>query len=167
MTEKPPSADDGRLSFDEATTYVLRSREAAYTVTPIFGDLVDENIRAEGARVFILMPDDGAEGKYRLQFIAGPFFSSAYAAHESIAAADIPASVRELRFMRTHCEPEWLTEQVQILINKLVNAAGASKPEMPNYLDAQTKAAAPEVVFPIAFIGRENMACLGWSISAA
>lgn len=156
MTEISPSTDDGRLSFDEAVVYVQRSREAAYTVTPIFGDRVDEEVRAEGARIFVLLPTDGGDGAgYRLQFIAGPFFSSAYAAHESIEAADIPESVRELRFMTTHCEPEWLTEQVQILINKLVNAAGTAKPEMPNYLDVQTKGAAPEVVFPIAFIGRD------------
>jgi len=156
MTENTSTADDGRLSFDEAVAHVQRSHEAAYTVTPIFGDRVDEEVRAEGARVFVLLPDDAEVGScYRLQFVAGPFFSSAYAAHESIAAADIPESVRELRFMTTHCEPEWLTEQIQILINKLVNAAGAAKPEMPNYLDVQTKAAAPEVVFPIAFIGRD------------
>jgi len=156
MIENTPSSDDGRLSFDDAVAYVLRSREAAYTVTPIFGERMDEEIRAEGARVFVLLPDEAEDGGgYRLQFIAGPFFSSAYAAHESIAAADIPDSVRELRFMTTHCEPEWFTEQIQILINKLVNAAGVAKPEMPNYLDVQTKAAAPEVVFPIAFIGRD------------
>lgn len=156
MTENPSSSDDGRLAFDEAAAHVQRSREAAYTVTPIFGDRVDEEVRAEGARVFVLLPDDAEVGSgYRLQFIAGPFFSSAYAAHESIAAADIPESVRELRFMKTRCEPEWLTEQIQVLINKLVNAAGEAKPEMPNYLDVQTKAAAPEVVFPIAFIGRD------------
>jgi hypothetical protein len=156
MTENASTADDGRLSFDEAVAYVQRSREAAYTVTPIFGERMDEEVRAEGARVFVLLPDDAEVGSgYRLQFIAGPFFSSAYAAHESIAAADIPESVRELRFMTTHCEPEWLTEQVQILINKLVNAAGSAKPEMPNYLDLPAKGAAPEVVFPIAFIGRD------------
>ncbi|MFA6310981.1 MAG: hypothetical protein WCV99_09990 [Sterolibacterium sp.] len=155
MNQATPN-DDGRLSFDEAVAHVLHSREAAYTVTPIFGDRVDEEIRAEGARVFVLLPDDaGDAGGYRLQFVAGPFFSSAYAAHESIAAADIPASIRELRFMPTHCEPEWLTEQIQVLINKLVNAAGAAKPEMPNYLDVQAKGAGPEAVFPIAFIGRD------------
>ena len=148
--------NDHRLSFEQAVAYVLRSQEAAYTVTPIFGEHMDDEVRAEGARVFILLPDDvEGTGGYRLQFIAGPFFSSAYAAHESIAAADIPASVRELRFMTTHCEPEWFTEQVQILINKLVNAAGAAKPEMPNYLDLQTKAAGSDVVFPVAFIGRD------------
>lgn len=155
MTENSSTTDDGRLSFDEAVAYVLRSRAAAYTVTPIFGDRIEEEIRAEGARVLVLLPDEGGVGGYRLQFIAGPFFSSAYAAHESIAAADIPESVRELRFMKTHCEPEWLTEQVQVLINKLVNAAGEIKPEMPNYLDVQAKSAAPDVVFPIAFIGRD------------
>ncbi|MCX7176431.1 MAG: hypothetical protein NT159_21405 [Proteobacteria bacterium] len=150
------SNDDGRLSFDEAVAHVLQSGEAAYTVTPIFGDRVDEETRAEGARVFVLLPEEAGEaGGYRLQFVAGPFFSSAYAAHESIAAADIPESIRELRFMTTYCEPEWLTEQVQVLINKLVNAAGAATPEMPNYLDVPAKGAGPEAVFPIAFIGRD------------
>jgi len=149
-------ADDGRLSFDEAVAHVQRSREAAYTVTPIFGDRMDEEVRAEGARIFVLLPDDAEVGSgYRLQFIAGPFFSSAYAAHESIAAADIPESVRGLRFMTTHCELEWLTEQVQVIINKLAIAAGSATPEMPNYLDLPAKGAAPEVVFPIAFIGRD------------
>ena len=151
---QPATADDGRLGFDAAVAHVLRTQEAAFTVTPIFGERLDDEVRAEGARILVLLPSEPAGG-YRLQFIAGPFFSSAYAAHESIAAADIPGSVRELRFMTTHCEPEWLTEQVQILINKLMNAAGAAKPEMPNYLDVQTRSAAPEVVFPIAFIGRD------------
>lgn len=155
MTENSATTDDARLSFEEAVAHVLRSREAAYTMTPIFGDRVDENVRAEGARVFVLLPDELGEGGYRLQFVAGPFFSSAYAAHESIAAADIPESVRQLRFMPTHCEPEWLTEQVQILIGKLVNATGAAKPEMPNYLDVPAKAAGPEAVFPVAFLGRD------------
>ena len=156
MTETSPTTDDRRMSFDDAVAHVLRSREAAYTVTPIFGDRIDEDIRAEGARVFILLADEGGDGEgYRLQFVAGPFFSSAYAAHESIAAADIPESVREMRFMTTRCELEWLTEQVQILINKLANASGQAKPEMPNYLAVKTKGAAPEVVFPVAFIGRD------------
>jgi hypothetical protein len=146
--------DDGRLSFDAAVAHVLSMQEAAFTVTPIFGDRIDDEVRAEGARVFILLPSD-PPGSCHLQFIAGPFFSSAYAAHESIAAADIPESVRELRFMATLCEPEWLTEQVQILINKLMNAAGNAKPEMPNYLDLPAKGAGPEAVFPIAFIGRD------------
>lgn len=156
MTDDSPTPYDGRLSFDQATAHVLSSREAAYTVIPIFGERIDEEVRAEGARVFVLLPDDAGSGDtYRLQFVAGPFFSSAYAANESIAAADIPASVRELRFMPTRCEPEWFTEQVQVLINKLVNAAGTAAPQMPNYIDAQTKAAGPDAVFPVAFIGRD------------
>lgn len=155
MSDEPSNTDDARLSFADAVAHVLRSREAAYTVTPIFGERMDDTVRAEGARVLVLLPDEEDDAGYRLQFIAGPFFSSAYAAHESIAAADIPASVRDLRFMATRCEPEWLTEQVQILINKLVNAAGAARPEMPDYLAAKPKSAGPDVVFPVAFIGRD------------
>lgn len=156
MTEASPSNEDGRLSFEEAIAHVRNSQEAAYTVTPIFGDRIDEDVRAEGARVFVLLPDEmGGSDGYRLHFIAGPFFSSAYAAHESVAASDIPASVRELRFMTTRCELEWLTEQIQVLIYKLANGAGLIKPEMPDYLDTQTKGAGPEAVFPVVFIGRD------------
>ena len=43
--------DDGRLGFDQAVAHVLRTQQAAFTVTPIFGDRVDEEMRAEGARV--------------------------------------------------------------------------------------------------------------------
>ncbi|MBI3524523.1 MAG: hypothetical protein HY066_08330 [Betaproteobacteria bacterium] len=154
MNSPTNTVDDGRMSFDQAVAHVLRTQQAAFTVTPIFGDRIDEEVRAEGARVLVLLPSEPA-GSYRLQFIAGPFFSSAYAAHESIAPADIPESIHELRFMPTRCEIEWFTEQVQVMINKLMNAAGAVTPEMPNYLDQQAKGAGPEAVFPVAFIGRD------------
>ena len=50
--------DDGRLGFDQAVAHVLRTQQAAFTVTPIFGDRVDEEMRAEGARVMGLLPSD-------------------------------------------------------------------------------------------------------------
>ena len=66
--------NDGRLSFDQAIAHVRQSKPAAFAAMPVFGD--DEET-AEGARIFILDNDD--EGELRLRFIAGPFFSAAYA----------------------------------------------------------------------------------------
>jgi hypothetical protein len=40
------------------------------------------------------------------------------------------------------------------LIARLVQAAQIVAPDMPNYLDAKARTAAPEVTFPIRSIGR-------------
>lgn len=141
--------EDARLDFDAAVAHVSAHGGAAFAVTPVFADDGDET--AEGARIFILMPDDGGIG---LRFVAGPFFSAAFAANEVIDAADAPPSVRALRFLPTRCDEEWLTDQVQVLINRLVNASGIAAPQMPDYLQAPKHGAGPEAVFPISFLGR-------------
>lgn len=152
MTDTPQSqADDGRLSFDAAIALVRRQRQAAFAAMPVFGDNEEA---AEGARIFIIEPD-GADGM-RLRFIAGPFFSAAYAANEIIAADEIPASVRELRFTPTRCEEDWFSQQIQILIQKLVKAAGIDAGQMPDYENTPLHGAGPEAVFPISFIGRDE-----------
>lgn len=146
--------NDGRMSFDEAVHFVQRQPgDAAFAAVPVFGERTDdEEQRAEGARVFILAGD--GTGSYRLQFIAGPFFANAFAAHETMTADEIPDSVRELRFLPTRVEDAWLEEQVQILIQKLMQASGRMTPEMPDYASVPGQAAAPETVFPVSFIGR-------------
>ena len=144
--------NDGRMDFVEAFKYVEAGKGAAFAVTPVFGDAGDESATAEGARVFVLRRDD--EGEVRLRFVAGPFFSAAYAANEEIDADETPDSVRELRFLPSHCDPAWFTEQVQVLINRLMNA-GHLDSQMPDYLHPSAKAA-PEAVFPISFIGKSR-----------
>lgn len=145
--------NDGRLSFDQAVAHVRQTKQAAFAAMPVFGD--DEET-AEGARIFILDNDD--EGELRLRFIAGPFFSAAYAANDVIPTDEIPNSVRELRFMPTRCEEEWYSDQIQILIQKLVKAAGINTEQMPDYANAPTHGAGPEAVFPISFIGKGESA---------
>ena len=112
-----------RLSFNEAVAFVQQTGKAAFAAMPVFGDNEDdENATAEGARVFLLLPDED-EG-WSLRFIAGPFFTSAYAANDVISSEEIPDRVRELLFMPTRCEDDWLTDQLQVLLGKLTQAAG-------------------------------------------
>ena len=148
------TVEDTRMSFAEAVAFVKQGEGVAFSVTPVFGDADESPEAAEGARVFVLQPI--ADGDFQLRFVAGPFFSAAFAANETIPAAEIPPSVEELRFMPSTCQEEWFTAQVQVLINQLVNAAGVSTAQMPDYLNAPSKAAAPEVVFPMAFIERKK-----------
>jgi hypothetical protein len=96
-----------------------------------------------------LLPDED-EG-WSLRFIAGPFFTSAYAANDVIPAEEIPDRVRELLYMPTRCEDDWLTDQLQILLAKLTQAAGIGE-QMPDYEKMPTKGAGPEAVFPVNFI---------------
>jgi hypothetical protein len=54
MSETSPN----RLSFNEAVAYVEQTGKAAFAAMPVFGDDEgDENATAEGARVFLLLPD--------------------------------------------------------------------------------------------------------------
>lgn len=146
--------NDGRMGFDEAVHFVQNHPDqAAFAAMPVFGERDDDaEQRAEGARVFILQAD--GTGSYRMLFVAGPFFANVFAAHETIAAAEIPERARELRFMPTRLQDEWLSEQVQILIQKLAQASGTQTSEMPDYAAAPVKAAPSETVIPISFIGR-------------
>jgi hypothetical protein len=154
MTETTATAaEDGRMSFDAAVKFVRQQKQSAFAAMPVFGD--DEET-AEGARIFILDNDD--EGELRLRFIAGPFFSAAYAANDVIPAEEIPDSVRELRFMPTKCNEDWFTDQIQILVQKLVKAAGINAEQMPDYANTPTHGAGPEAVFPISFIGKGEVA---------
>lgn len=139
-----------RLSFNEAVVFVKNNKRAAFAAMPVFGDEEDGNAQtAEGARVFILLPDED-EG-WTLRFIAGPFFSAAYAANDTIPNDEIPDRVRELLFVPTRCEEDWLTDQLQVLLGKLTQAAGIGE-QMPDY-SAQPAQAAADVVFPVSFIG--------------
>lgn len=150
MSETSPN----RLSFNEAVVLVKQTGKAAFAAMPVFGDDEDDaNATAEGARIFILLPDPD-EG-WTLRFIAGPFFSAAYAANDIIPADEIPDRVRELLFVATHCEEDWLTDQLQVLLGKLTQAAGIGA-QMPDYESQEAKGAGPEAVFPIAFIGRDK-----------
>jgi hypothetical protein len=150
------NASDGRMSFDEAVRYVQQQPDrAAFAAVPVFGELSDDaEQRAEGARVFIVEAD-GA-GSWHVRFVAGPFFSNAFAANETMAFDDVPERVRELRYLATKVEEEWLTGQVQILIQKLMQANGALPPEMPDYANTPIVGAAPDAVFPISFVGRNS-----------
>lgn len=148
--------NDGRLSFKEAVAYVMQQRRAAFAAMPVFGDRTDdEEQTAEGARIFILESDDDCD--WQLRFIAGPFFSNAYAANEILSPEEVPDSVRELRF--TPCaavEAAWLDEQIQVLIQKLVKAAGLQTQQMPDYETMPSRHAEEQTVFPVSFIGKSH-----------
>ncbi len=147
-------SEANRLSFNQAVVFVKNSRRAAFAAMPVFGDEEDGNAQtAEGARIFILLPDED-EG-WTLRFIAGPFFSAAYAANDIIPADEVPDRVRELLFVPTRCEEDWLTDQLQVLLGKLTQAAGIGE-QMPDYAAQANKGAGPEAVFPVAFIGRDK-----------
>ena len=147
-------SEANRLNFNQAVTFVKNSRRAAFAAMPVFGDEDDGDAQTgEGARIFILLPDED-EG-WILRFIAGPFFSAAYAANDIIPANEIPDRVRELLFIPTHCEEDWLTDQLQVLLGKLTQAAGIGE-QMPDYASQATRGAGPEAVFPLAFIGRDK-----------
>jgi hypothetical protein len=147
--------NDGRMSFDEAVHYVQQhAGSAAFAAAPVFGERdEDEEQRAEGARVFILEAD-GAGG-YRMHFVAGPFFAAVFAANETLAADEIPERVKELRFLPTRYEEDWLVGQVQILIQKLMHASGQMPAYMPDYEAMPGHGAGPEAVFPVSFIGKD------------
>ncbi len=49
-------------------------------------------------------------------------------------------------------EEDWFSDQIQVLIGKLMSASGSAAPHMPDYRNAPRKHAAAEVVFPVAFI---------------
>lgn len=144
---------DGRMNFEQAVHYVQNNaRRAAFAAAPVFGERSeDEEQRAEGARVFIIQAD--GTGGWRVRFVAGPFFATAFAANETMMPADVPDSVKALRFMPTQVEEEWLVGQVQVLIQKLMQASGSMPAEMPDYANTPGFGAGPEAVFPISFVG--------------
>lgn len=147
--------NDGRLSFMEAVAFVMQRKQPVFSAMPVFGERTDdEEQTAEGAKVFIIEPDP-EEGDWRMRFIAGPFFSAAFAAHETLSPEEVPASVRDLRFLPTRCEEAWLADQIQVLIQKLVQGANIDA-QMPDYKSIPTKGAGPDVVFPVSFIGRSG-----------
>ena len=90
-----------------------------------------------------------------LRFIAGPFFSAAYAANDIIPADEIPDRVRDLRFLPTRCEVDWLSDQIQVLLGKLTQAAGVAT-QLPDYAAQPSKSAGPQVVFPVHFLGHDK-----------
>ena len=139
-----------RLTFEQAVAYACSSGNAAFAATPVFGD---DQERAEGVRLFIIEGD--GQGGRKIRFVAGPFFSAALAANEVLSDDEIGDSVRELLFMPTTFSEEWLSDQIQVLVTRLVRAAEIVAPDMPNYLDARVRAA-PEVTFPVRSIGRAS-----------
>ena len=143
------SASDGRLSFEQALAHVRQSGQCAFAAVPVFGD---DGETAEGARVFIVQ--QGEDGAHRVRFLAGPFFSAALAADETLSGEHIPERVRELRFLPSVLREEWCAAQIQELIARLMAASPALAPDMPDYLFAPTRKAAPEATFPISLIGR-------------
>jgi hypothetical protein len=145
--------NDGRLSFMEAVAHVMRHQQPAFAAMPVFGERSDdEGQTAEGVRVFIIEPD--GDGDWQMRFIAGPFFANAYAANEILTPEETPDSARGLRYMPTRCEESWYDEQLQVLIQKLVKAAGVVATQMPDYENTPSRAAGPDAVFPVAFVGR-------------
>jgi hypothetical protein len=149
--------NDGRLSFKEAVAYVMKKQQAAFCAMPVFGERSDdEEQTAEGARIFIVEPDpEEAGGDWQLRFIAGPFFSNAYAANEILTPEEVPDSVRELRYLPTCIIDDYYSEQIQVLIQKLVQGSGIAA-QMPDYESMPVRKAEDQVVFPVNFIGRDG-----------
>jgi hypothetical protein len=145
--------NDGRMNFEQAVHYAQQNPDrAAFAAAPVFGERSeDDEQRAEGARVVIIQAD-GA-GSWQLRFVAGPFFATGFAANETLSPDEVPAGMRELRFMPTRLDEEWLVGQVQILIQKLMQAGGNLPAEMPDYENTPGFRAGPDVVFPVSFIG--------------
>lgn len=138
-----------RMTFEQATAYVCVSGKAAFAATPVFGE---DQERAEGARVVVIQGD--GQGGCNIRFIAGPFFSAALAANELLADDEVSDAMRGMLFMPTAFSEDWLSDQIQVLIARLVQAAEIVAPDMPDYLDSKARTATPEVVFPIRSIGR-------------
>jgi len=155
MTES--QENDGRLSFKEAVAYVMQKQQAAFCAMPVFGDRSDdEEQTAEGARIFVIELDPEADGSdWQLRFVAGPFFSNAYAANEILTPEEVPDSVRDLRYLPTRIESNWYDEQIQVLIQKLVQGSGIAA-QMPDYERMPSRKADEQAVFPVNFIGREG-----------
>ena len=146
--------NDGRLSFKEAVAYVMQNRQAAFCALPVFGERTDdEEQTAEGVRIFVIEYD--GDGDWQLRFIAGPFFSAAFAANEILAPEEVPDSVRELRFLPTRPLEDYYADQIQILLQKLVQASGITA-QIPDYESMPMRRAEEQVVFPVSFIGRDN-----------
>lgn len=146
--------NDGRLSFNEAVAYVMQRQQAAFSAMPVFGDRTDdEEQTAEGARIFIIESD--GDGDWQLRFIAGPFFSAAYAANEVLTPEEVPDSVRDLRFLPTRSVDDYYSEQIQVLIQKLVQGSGIDA-QLPDYESMPARKAEDQVVFPVNFIGRDG-----------
>jgi hypothetical protein len=138
-----------RMSFEQAVGYVCASGKAAFAAAPVFGE---DQERAEGARVVVIQGD--GQGGRQIRFIAGPFFSAALAANEILTDDEISDGLRGMLFMPTSFSEDWLSDQIQVLIARLMRAAAVVAPDMPDYLDARARTAAPEVTFPIRSIGR-------------
>ena len=147
--------NDGRMSFEQAVHYVQQQPgSAAFAAAPVFGERSDDaEQRAEGARVFVL-EGDGA-GSFRMRFVAGPFFANVFAANEVLAAGEIPEAAKELRFLPTRCEAEWLEGQLQLLIQKLMQASGSVPAQMPDY-EALPERGADAAAVPMTFVGRDE-----------
>lgn len=138
------------LSFEQAVQHVRRTKGAAFAAAPVFGDDQDS---AEGARVYVLVPD--GQGDCVLRFIAGPFFTRGLAADETLGRDEIPAYVRELRFRPTEFSESWLEDQLQVVVSRLVRAAGIEA-QMPEYPPAAPPAPPPEAVVPLHLVGRPS-----------
>jgi hypothetical protein len=146
--------NDGRMSFDEAVHYVQQQPgRAAFVASPVFGERTDdEQQRAEGARVYIVEAD--GTGGWHVRFVAGPFVATVFAANETLPPDEVPESIKALRYLPTKVEEDWLVGQVQLLIQRLMQANGNLPAEMPDYANAPSFGAGPEAVFPISFVGR-------------
>ncbi len=145
--------ETGRIPFAHAIRYVVNEQQPLFCVVPVFPDRIeDEEVRAEGAKVFILAPDE--ESEWVLLFVAGPFFTSAYVAHERLRPNEVPEAVAELSFMPTWLNEEWLELPIQVLIQKLAQAADLDA-EIPDYENARRRRARSGTTFPVAFVGKK------------
>lgn len=138
-----------RMTFEQAVDFACAGGKAAFAAAPVFGE---DQERAEGVRVVVILGD--GRGGRTIRFIAGPFFSAGLAANEILSDDEISDGMRDMLFMPSTFSEDWLSDQIQVLVARLVQAAAIVAPDMPDYLAAKARAAAPEVMFPIRSIGR-------------
>lgn len=145
--------ETGRIPFAHAVRYAINEQQPLFCVVPVFPDRIeDEEVRAEGAKVFILHPSEATQ--WELLYVAGPFFTSAYVAHERYHPDEVPEAVRQLSFIPTWLNEEWLDLPIQVLIQKLAQAADLDA-EIPDYESARRRRARSGTTFPVAFVGKK------------
>lgn len=142
-------AGPARVGFAQACAFASIAGRCAFSATPVFSD---DGQSVEGVRLFLITGD--GKGSHQIRFIAGPFFSQALAADDVISADEVPDRVRELHYLTSDSyDPGWPEEQIQILLARLMAAAGVAPGGMPDYLNAPAPAAASEVSFPVRWLG--------------
>jgi len=102
------------MDFDEAVAYVVREQRAAFTFTPVFEE---DDEGAAGAQLFVLVPD---ALRYRLHYVAGPFYYRVYVEDEIFLPEEVPQAVKSMRFLPSAYKEDLFEAQLQDTIKFLM-----------------------------------------------